>query len=230
MILVTGHKGFIGSRLIEKLPKHLVIGIDLKDGDHLFDCHLPKNIDTIYHFAAQTSVEASWHDPVLDHENIGMTLRLIEEYPNAKIIYAASAASLELSSPYGLSKKVCEDYLKLLHKNFVICRFPNVYGGGTKSVVDIFKGKERVTVYGDGLQVRDFVHVDDIIEGLLLAKDWPKGEYSMGSGKGTKILDLAQNVFVTFAPARKESRESILPNTTPNWKPKIDVIQYLYAA
>jgi UDP-glucose 4-epimerase len=84
-----------------------------------------------------------------------------------------------------------------------------------------------VTIYGDGLQTRDFVYVDDIVRGLILAQQWEKGEYFMGSEKGTNILSLSEGKIVNFAPARKETRESILPNTTPDWSPIIDVFDYM---
>ncbi len=224
MTLITGYLGFIGTKLWDKLP--LAIGIDKKSDDDLLNCPLPKDIDLIYHLAAETSVEDSWTDPLKDSYNFNMTVRLCQEYPNAQIIFAQSAASLEASSPYGFSKHISGEYLKKFHKNYVICTFPNVFGGG-KGVVDAFKSKDEVTIYGDGEQVRDFVHVDDIIRGLLEAPTWPMGEYSMGSGKGTRIKDLALGKRIIKAPARKEVRESILPNTTPSWTPTINVIEYL---
>jgi len=210
--LITGHKGWIGSKLFEKVK---AVGIDLKDSQDLRSCILP-DVDVIYHLAANTSVEESWRIPNLYMRDLEVMATLVDRYPKAKIIYAQSASSLDIQSPYGFSKWACGEYLKKFHKNYVICTFPNVYGGG-KGVVDIFKDKEEVTIYGDGLQVRDFVHIDDIIKGLILAKDWAVGEYSMGSGKGTRILDLAKGKKINFLPARSEIRESILPNTTPNW-------------
>ena len=225
MILLTGYKGYLGSLLFEKVD---AIGIDLKDGMNLITCDLPKDIDVIYHLAAQSSVESSWHDPVYDADNLRMTIRLVKEYPNARIIYANSAAAKSpIMSPYGFSKWASGEYIKTFHKDYVICTFPNVYGRNNKSVVDIFKNSDEVIVYGDGLQIRDYVHVDDIVEGLLLAKDWPKGEYEMGSGIATSVFDLAKGKKVTFAPARKEARESVLKNTTPNWKSTINIFNYL---
>lgn len=226
MILITGNAGFIGSRLSQKLKQH--VGIDLKYGKSLLTCPLPTDIKVIYHLAAQTSVEESWKDPLKDSWNFNMTVRIAQHYPDAKIIFAQSAAAIEASSPYGFSKSMSGEYLKKFHKNAVICVFPNVFGGGT-GVVDIFRGKKEVTIYGDGEQVRDFVHVDDIIQGLILAKDWEPGEYFMGSTVGTKVKDLAIGKKVTIAPARQEIRESILPNTTPNWRPTINVIKYINA-
>jgi len=224
MILITGHMGFIGSKLAKKLPYY--VGIDKKDGKDLLTCDLPEDISLIYHLAAQSSVEDSWNNPLLDSYNYNMTVRLSQTYPNAKIIYANSCASLDIVSPYGLSKKVSGDYLKHFHKSYVSCIFPNIYGGH-KSVVDIFQGKSEVTIYGDGNQVRDYVHVDDIVDGLLLAQNWPTGEYFMGSGIGTTVNELAQGKSIKHLPARKEIREIILPNTTPDWRPKIILKDYV---
>jgi nucleoside-diphosphate-sugar epimerase len=223
MILVTGHRGFIGSRLFELVGG---VGIDLKDGLDLLTCPLPE-ADIIYHLAAQSSVEASWKDPVLDSENIRMTVRLASAYPNAKIIYTNSAAASDPKSPYGFSKFAAGDYLKRFHANAVICTLPNVYGPGSKSVVDIFKGANEVTIFGDGLQLRDYVHVDDIVRGLQMASRWPAGEYQLGSGIATNLLQLAGTKKIVFAQARKEARESVLSNTTPEWEPTIDVFRFL---
>lgn len=218
----------IGGRLWKKMGG---VGIDVREGNNLLSGTLPpqREVEVIYHLAAQTSVEASWSDPMHDADNLKMVIRLVKEYPNARIIYANSAAAIDpISSPYGFSKKTCAEYLKTFHKDYVICVFPNIYGEeGGKSVVDIFKGNERVIIYGDGTQTRDYVHVDDIVKGLVKAKYWPIGEYFMGSGKATTVLELAEGKKVTFAPARKEAHESVLPNTSPDWKPEIDVFEYL---
>lgn len=218
MILITGYKGFIGSKLSKKLDNF--IGIDLKDGLDLLTCPLPNNIDLVYHLASQTSVESSWQDPIHDLKSIQLTARLVKEYPNTKIIYVNSCAAIDPKTPYGFSKKMSFEYLKTFHDSWVSCVLPNVYGGGN-GVIDLFKDKDEVTIYGDGLAVRDYVHVDDIIEGLLLAKEWDCGEYYMGSGIGTTVLELAKDKKINFAPPRKEEREVILQNTTPNWIPKI---------
>lgn len=224
MILLTGHLGNIGSRLAKKLDNY--IGIDTKDGKNLLTCELPENIDTIFHLAAHAPVEFSWHDPVRTVENISSTVRLATTYPNAKIIFASTGASLDPASPYGWSKQACNEYLKRFHKNAVILYFPNIFGL-PRSVVDIFKGRDEVTIYGDGLQIRDYVHVDDIGDGLLKAQDWEPGEYMLGSGIGTNLLELAEGKKVKFEEPRKEQKESILENTTPNWQPTTNVFEYL---
>lgn len=224
-ILITGNEGFIGS----KLAKHFdnFIGIDTRSGQDLLTCELPLDIDIVYHLAAHASVEESWKDPVRNMQNLLTTVRLAETYPNAKIIYANSCAAADPASPYAFSKKCGADYLKKFHPNSVILIFPNIFGKGGRSVVDIFKERDEVTIFGDGLQIRDYVHVDDIVAGLLKAKSWDAGEYSLGSGVSMTVLDLAEGKIVNFALARKEQREAIVPNTTPNWEPIISVKEYL---
>ncbi len=217
-IFITGHKGFIGSHLFKKIE---AVGMDKKDKKDIRYNALPE-ADLVYHLAAQTDVQESISNPANDaFHNIMGTLEIIKQYPNARIIYTGSAASNEIRSPYGLSKKTGAEYLKLLHKNYVICNLPNVYGGG-RGVQERFKNEDPITVYGDGEQTRDFVHVDSIVHALILAKDWPVGEYFLGSDKETKIIDLAKATKkeIKFEKAlENEVRFSKVPNTTPNWKP-----------
>lgn len=227
MTLITGHKGFIGSLLYKALPE--AIGIDVREGMNLLTCKLPQEFDLecIYHLAAQSSVESSWHDPLHDLDNIRLTARLVHEYPDTKIIYANSCAAMDKDSPYGFSKWASAEYLKKFHKNYVDCVFPNIYGEGSRSVVDIFKNKEEVTIFGDGTHTRDYVHVDDIVKGLLKAQNWPVGDYYMGSGRSLDVLTLAKGKKIIFAPERKEASEVVVPNTAPDWVPLIDVLNYI---
>lgn len=226
MILITGHKGFIGSQLTLALPKG-VCGLDLRDGFNLLTCELPRGVDTIYHLAAQSSVESSWKDPLHDLDNIRIAARLAHAYPDAKIIYANSCASIDKDSPYGFSKATAGEYLQKFHSNVVNLVFPNIYGQGSRSVIDLFKDNDTVTIYGDGTHTRDYVHISDIIDGLIKAKDWEAGTYYMGSGISLSVNDLAEGKKVRYMPERKETAHVILPNTTPNWLPKITVKEYL---
>lgn len=228
-ILVTGSRGFIGEKLFLALfnEGYNVVGIDVREGMNLLTCELPPDIDIVYHLAAQSSVESSWKDPVHDMDNLRMTARLVKEYPNSRIIYANSCASMDRSSPYGFSKWAAGEYIKQFQGDYVNCVFPNIYGPGSRSVVDIFKKLDEVTIFGDGEQTRDYVHVDDIVKGLVNAKDWFSGTYHMGSGKSLSVLDLAEGKYVVFAPARKEAREVVVPNDTPDWIPKTDVFKYM---
>lgn len=232
MQLITGHRGFVGSRLCEKLPNALVI--DSKEGGNLLYAPLPQGVDTIFHLAAHKSVEESWVAPGLYLENLSILMRLVHTYPTAKIIHASSCAGdWPVASPYGFFKFAASKYLESFHANYVDLIFPNVFGGQQKqnSVVDIFKTEEHLVV-DDPTIIRDYVHVDDIVEALLKAQNWPTGRYSLGSGIGTTTLELAEvtgKQFTIGSPRSggKEPPESIVPNTTPDWKPTIPVLDYL---
>lgn len=227
MILVTGNMGFLGSRLTQELKKEWV-GLDIRNGMNLLTCELPDGIDAIYHLAAQSSVESSWHDPLHDLDNIRITARLAHAYPYTKVIYANSCAALNADSPYGFSKRASGEYLLKFHTNTVNLVFPNIYGEGSRSVVDIFKNKTQVEIYGDGTHTRDYVHVDDIIEGLLKAEKWKAGTYFMGTGKSISVNELAGNRRKKYLPQRIETDHVQVKNTTPNWAPKWNVFDYLH--
>lgn len=221
--IIIGGEGFIGKYLQANI---FASSIDLKKGQNVLTCDLPK-ADVVFLLAAQTSVEASWYDPVHDMDNLRIVARIVKAYPDAKIIYTNSCASIDPKSPYGFSKKAGGDYLRTFHHNWVNLIFPNIYGEGSHSVVDIFKGKGEVTVYGNGTHVRDYVHVEDIVDGIIKAIDWPCGSYFMGSSTGTTVLELAKGKKKHFAPERQEESEVVVPNTTPNWQIKINVLEYI---
>lgn len=237
-ILITGNKGFVGSRLWKRLTEqgHLLMGIDHAAAGDLLGGYLPEEVDLVYHLAAYKSVEESWRVPLKYNQNLQTTMRLVHEYPNARIIHASSCAGDQpTTSPYAFFKRAASDYLAAFHKDYVDLVFPNIFGGQQKlnSVVDIFKDAETIRV-DDPAIVRDYVHVDDIVEGLLKAQDWPVGRYSMGSGVGVTTEELARatDKEITYGTPRsggKEPKESIVPNTTPNWHAQINVLDYLCA-
>lgn len=83
---------------------------------------------------------------------------------------------------YGFTKLAAEHYLSLYHRNYglnyVALRFANVYGerqgdAGEGGVISIFAKRiargEKITIFGDGLQTRDFVYAGDIARGVLAA-------------------------------------------------------------
>ena len=130
-------------------------------------------------------------------------------------------------SPYGASKLAVEDYLSAYHNSYgletVALRYFNVFGPRQKmsdysGVITIFINRllngERPTIYGDGHQTRDFVHVEDIVQANMLAmeSDNAVGEsFNVASGDQVSILQLyeiikditkADDVVPEFAPPR----------------------------
>jgi UDP-glucose 4-epimerase len=102
-------------------------------------------------------------------------------------------------------------------------RLFNIYGAGQNpaspyaGVIALFLERlrrgEPVTVFGDGRQTRDFVHVGDVVRALLAAMDEPRGArlFNVCSGRATSILDLARltgellgrTARIEFAAARR---------------------------
>ncbi len=158
---------------------------------------ISKGSDTIVHLAANTGVGPSVENPRADcMANVIGTFNYLEaarENKIARFIFASSGAPVgeveppiheELAphpvSPYGASKLAGEGYCSAYNKTFgidtVMLRFGNVYGPGSlhkSSVVAKFIQRalngETLEVYGDGLQTRDFIYIDDLIDALKLA-------------------------------------------------------------
>jgi UDP-glucose 4-epimerase len=180
-------------------------------------------IDVVFHEAAIASVPKSVSHPILVHDvNVNMTLNVLNYcVKNAvkRIVFASSAAVYGMidgkavedmvckpNSPYGASKLSVEDYLHAYHHSYgietVALRYFNVYGKRQRfsdysGVITVFANKildgQRPTIYGDGLQVRDFVHVDDIVQANMLAMESQVavGEsFNVASGHATSIIEL----------------------------------------
>ena len=129
-ILLTGHRGFIGSRLLNALNlNHKVTGIDLVDGDDLLTCEFPnKHFDLIIHLAGRSGVRESINDPAAYWaNNVEASRRLFERYSETRIMYASSSSAYEPDlNPYAASKYVLEE-LAERYPNTLGMRFHTVY-------------------------------------------------------------------------------------------------------
>lgn len=224
-ILVTGSEGFIGSKLCTALH---VLGHEVIRFDRVLNSKLelmPTDVGLIFHMAAQTDVLYSMTHPYEDAmDNVILTTQILEYFPKeTRIIYPSSAASQEIKSPYGLSKRTSIEYIKLLRENYVSVMFPNIYGPGGKGAINKFRNVDVMHIYGDGEQTRTIVHVDDVVESLILAMEWTTGEYQLG-GEVVSINQIADRIGKprVYEPEFKgEIFASVIENTTPNWKPRI---------
>lgn len=232
--IITGSEGFIGSKLVKALEDlgHTVLKIDRRLGKTISQSGQFKNVDLIYHLAAQIDLQYSRKFPMQDAmDNIIDTINLITLYPNKKIIYPATAASLPITSPYGLSKQTATEYIKLLCPEYVILTLPNIWGKGGHGVIDRFQEMKILKVNGDGHQSRTIVHVDDVVRAFVKALDWPKGEYMLG-GTVMTVKEIAEKIAkdqgkkveynLAYDPIKEgEIYASVIPNTTPDWQPEI---------
>ncbi len=230
-LVITGHLGFVGSYLTKHLDG---VGIDLKEGNDILTCDLPP-ADTVIHLAAQPGVIKSMEDPAYTFEqNVQGTIRLLKHYKDARFIFISSGGTIQetIESPYGLSKYTGEELVRMLHDDYVIIRFPNVYGEGSRSVVDKFLAEDELTIYGDGKTYRIYAHVEDVVDAVIRSLYWPKGLYKLGTNQRYSVNEIAKAIGkpIKYAPARRgeiTNLDSQLENNTPNWKAKTELMDYI---
>lgn len=210
-VLVTGHKGFIGSHLVPLLEEHKVFGYDLQNKRDIFDDDFESFVegtDVIIHLAALTNVTGSFRNPAEHFQtNTLGTARVLElaMKHNKRVIFPSTGAYyIPDTSPYAKSKtladQLCQEAMN--HIPVTILRFFNIYGDGMNqdsgSIIYAFlreaKEKGTVTVYGRGRGKRDFINVEDIarIIKAALDKKWIGQIVDVGTGEGHSINDMAR--------------------------------------
>jgi UDP-glucose 4-epimerase len=127
-------------------------------------------------------------------------------YGEGRIIPAPEDHPAEPEAPYGQSKFAAEGYLELYRRlhglSTISLRYGNVYGPrqdplGEAGVIAIFCGKlldgSKPTVFGDGLQTRDYVYVGDVVAAnLAAAESQATGPFNIGTGRQSTVLDLVE--------------------------------------
>ncbi len=215
--LTTGRREYLDGLTVE-----IMVG-DVRDTTAWRDILQPG--DAIIHLAAHTRVPDSVANPALDFDiNVRGTFEVLSaarEKGVRRVVFASSNAPLGRQqppasedkpalpiSPYGASKLAGEGYCLAFHGSYgletVALRFSNVYGqfaGHKESVVAQFFNdamqKRRLTIYGDGRQTRDLIHVDDLAQGIILSLESERavGEIiQLGTGVETPIIELAEQV------------------------------------
>ena len=196
--LITGSSGFIGSHLKKALPD--AVGLDIVPWEttdiveDICDFKSNEHWDVIYHFAALVDMEQSVKDPVETfRNNICGTVNILKLHYNLLVFASSVGVHNPSLNPYSLSKFVCEEMIKASDKPYVIFRLANVYGEGSKSVVQKFLNNSTMEIYGDGEQVRDFAYIDDLIKYLVQVDNIKKNAiHYVGTGVATSINDLAK--------------------------------------
>jgi len=114
-------------------------------------------------------------------------------------------------SPYGFSKRIdellCQEYAKIYGLETIILRYFNVYGprqnpdspyaGVIAKFAQRMQQNEPITIYGDGLQMRDFVHVSQVVQAnlTLASSSISNGEiFNIATGTSITLLDLVEQL------------------------------------
>ena len=185
----------------------------VKDVDFIFNLAAQIHVDRSY-----VEPKLTFDINIMGTQNV---LEMARLYDVKKIIHASSSEvygsamnvpidenhPLNAPHPYGASKiaadRLCYAYAKTYGLNVVIPRMFNVYGPRQKSVgyggvISIFTRRILSNfppiVYGDGLQTRDYTHIDYVVRAYDLLFKYNKKlpePINFGSGKEISILDLA---------------------------------------
>ena len=177
--------------------------------------------DVLIHLAAKISVSQSILNPSETFEvNVDGTKNVLEACKKnnvKKIVIASSAAvygegdsRMKLKentktnpiSPYGKSKLKMEQEIEKNNKiDCVILRFFNIFGigqtpeyaGVITKFIEMISSNKPLEIFGDGMQTRDFVSINDVVESIYDAiKNGKNGTYNIASGKAITINDLAE--------------------------------------
>jgi UDP-glucose 4-epimerase len=200
-------------------------------------------IDSVVHLAAVTSVLRSVEHPDLTFRtNVAATHLLLEAARAAGVaalVFASTggavtgpmeepviseASHMRPLTPYGATKAAAEMMMSAYTASYgvrcVCLRFTNVYGPGMQAKDSIVARLMRAIrlggtfeVYGDGTQVRDYVHVSDVFAAvrLGLVNDAWQGPVIIGTGSSRSVLQVLESVrrvtgaelSVTHGPARR---------------------------
>lgn len=200
-ILLTGHRGFIGSALLKRLQKNnQVIGFDLKDGldQNLLHCDFPEEFDLIIHLAGKSGVRESLKDPAgYWNNNVEASRRLFERYEGTRILYASSSSAYEPDlNPYAASKFIMEELAERYGTNHLGMRFHTVYSDSCPRENMFFNKLRNGTLEYVTRHYRDFIHLEDVLDAIeiLIAKEHVNGTIDIGTGHPVRIQDLAPDL------------------------------------
>ena len=216
--------------------------------------------DNCFHLAAQSRVQPSYENPQESvRVNVNGTLKILEwaKANSVKVVYAGSSSKHHnpADSPYAMTKYLGEELCKLYKTSFnvkvEISRFYNVYGPGENvdekygNVIGIWRSKilngEPLPIVGDGYQKRDFIHVHDLVDGLIKIASTEKKHHDaweLGTGVSYSINQLFDyfrrkfNVDSYYIPDQKGNykenhRENDDTIKLLNWYPKDRLKEYI---
>ncbi|MBM3206357.1 MAG: NAD-dependent epimerase/dehydratase family protein [Candidatus Staskawiczbacteria bacterium] len=203
----TGNKKNIN----EKITFHAINIDDEKELEKVFSKEKP---DVVFHLAGVINLRRKIDDPLFesDLDFLSRTEKIIKACSKVnvkKIVFISSGGAIyqnatqvptkesylaHPSSLYGLANLMIEKYIEIFCKtkkiNYALLRLGNVYGprqwttGIIPSLILSLKNNESPVIYGDGTQTRDFIYIDDVVEGIIASAEKLGSEtYNLGSGK-----------------------------------------------
>lgn len=233
---------------------HYIIDKNEPDFDTIFK---NEKIDICINASGASNVTNSYNnisnDFHLNANNVSKLLNAIKENAvNCKYINMSSAAvygnptRLPINetfitkpiSPYGyhklISEIICDEFYSLFQIKTVCLRIFSVYGEGLKKQLfwDVYqrlKGKKEIELFGNGLESRDFIYINDLVYliDLIIKTDSFNGEVvNVASGKEVTIKEAAETFTKFIDPDIKIKFNNIVREGDPrNWKADISKIK-----
>ena len=235
-----------------EFPKCKYINFDIKN---INNYSAYGDFDIVFHLAAIARIQPSFINPEeYFNTNANATMKLAKycSSNNIPLIYAGSSShhSGKFKNPYTFSKDIGEEIIQLfqLHYNLkaTITRFYNVYGsyqlleGDYTTLIgrwiNNIKNGTQCEIYGNGEQRRDFTHVDDIVDALILImeKQAYGYEFELGRGKNYSVNEVAK--MFSIEPIYKEAKlgeakDTLNQDNTAQeilgWHPQKDLLDYI---
>ena len=235
-----------------EFPKCKYINFDIKN---INNYSAYGDFDIVFHLAAIARIQPSFINPEeYFNTNANATMKLAKycSSNNIPLIYAGSSShhSGKFKNPYTFSKDIGEEIIQLfqLHYNLkaTITRFYNVYGpyqlleGDYTTLIgrwiNNIKNGTQCEIYGNGEQRRDFTHVDDIVDALILImeKQAYGYEFELGRGKNYSVNEVAKmfSIEPIYREAKPgEAKDTLNQDNTAQeilgWNPQKDLLDYI---
>jgi UDP-glucose 4-epimerase len=163
--------------------------------------------DAVLHFAGVPDPAGARADPARAvRENAGTTLNLLEACAEhgAGLVYPSSTRAATAPDPYGMSKRLGEEACRLHAARATSVRMTSIFGPGQNAwegatgAIAAFAARaldgRPITIPGNPRRTRDFLYVDDFVDGLerhVAAGEWPDLVHA-GSGVATALEDAAR--------------------------------------
>jgi nucleoside-diphosphate-sugar epimerase len=219
--IVTGASGFVGRHLVERLSSlgHRVHALSQSNGFDVRTGELPDGpVDHVFHLAARTGVAEAWQDPSGFFEvNALGTFRVLDQcrrrgYPAcylSSFLYggdtgagAKETDAIKPDNPYAFSKfigeQICDFFGSHFRSNVVVLRPANIYGPGQGSnfliphvIAQLVDEHASEILVQDLAPRRDYIHVDDVVDGMLQSMKAPAGSiFNLGSGSAYSVEEI----------------------------------------
>ncbi len=257
-LITLGHQVICLDNYFTGTEDNHIPGVEYRRG-HTKDIEklVPETPDLVYHLGEYARVEVSLNEPPLvwDLNKVG-TFSVVEfcRKRNCKIVYAGSSTKFgdgglgRMQSPYAWTKasntELIKNYGSWYGLPYAVVYFYNVYGPRERpaekygTLIETFKQKylkgEPLTVVSPGTQRRNFTHVDDIVDGLIVVGAEGEGDdFGLGHEEAYSVLEVA-DMFehpIEMLPPRAGNRMDASIDTSKarslGWKPKRDLKTYV---